>query len=229
MPSAIRPSRISARPWPVPGERHQVRVAEAVADRGGLVEIGVRRCASRPRQIARSRAARGDSPAPRSRGAASSSSRRARASQPPPRATSPPLSRPKASQNAQRAARAASPGQARLMRALPGAGAVVVAADQVRGRREPLQVLGPERGRPIGGRQPREGVGPRLPAVGLPAAIEDVDGSRHGLCCLTLLQDEALSRPRRARARRGRPASTRPSRSGRSRGCPTPSTSRRSS
>ena len=48
MPRAVSPSRISARPWPSRASVVEVRVAEALADRRGLGEGGVR-----PRRVAR--------------------------------------------------------------------------------------------------------------------------------------------------------------------------------
>jgi hypothetical protein len=59
-----------------------------------------------------------------------------------------------------------------MMRARPGDGAILVPAGQVRGRRQPLQVLRLKRGLPVGGRQQSEGIPPSLPPEGLPASIE---------------------------------------------------------
>jgi hypothetical protein len=68
----------------------------------------------------------------------------------------------------------AAPAQELVMRARPGVGAVVVPPDQVGGRRQPLQVLRLERGLPVGGRQLRKRIRPRPTPVRRPAPIERI-------------------------------------------------------
>ena len=191
------PCAISARPWPIAGERHQVDVTEAHRrsrrpgrrSRSAVAAVALedaRWSATGYEQVA---------PAPHSRARPSSSSRRARASQPPARANSPPFSRPKTSQNAQRAARSTvAPVQQRVMGTLPRRDALVVPADQIRRHREPLDVLGIERCAPIRGRQLREGLRPRTPAEALAAARASLAVIRHeGILRLPSHRDRAVT------------------------------------
>ena len=65
-----------------------------------------------------------------------------------------------------------APAQELAMRTLPHLDAVLIPADQVRRRGEPLEVLRLERGLPISGGQLGEGIRPRPPVEGLPAALD---------------------------------------------------------
>ena len=72
----------------------------------------------------------------------------------------------------------AAPAQPLVMGARPGIGAVVVPPDQVRRRGQPLQVLDLQRGFPVGGRQLRERIRPCPAPERLPAPIQRI-GRRH--------------------------------------------------
>jgi hypothetical protein len=177
-PAAVSPSGIMDPPRPEPGERDQVRVAEALADLGRLVEGGSGRRgvaldqALQPEwvqqvalldavllEVVEQPAGPGD-PAATTGDLA-----------PVEEADGQPERAP------DRSLHAAQP-QERMMRTRPGVGAVVVPPDQERGCRQPLQVLRLERGLPVGGRQQSEGIPQACPPEGLPAPIERV-GRRH--------------------------------------------------
>jgi hypothetical protein len=59
-------------------------------------------------------------------------------------------------------------------------GGVVVPADQVGGRGQPLQVLRVQRGVAVGGRQLGVGIRPRLPCEGPSTLVEDIGTSHSG-------------------------------------------------
>ena len=67
-----------------------------------------------------------------------------------------------------------APGQQLLVGPGPGLGALVVPPDQEGGGGQPLQVVGLQRRRLVGRRQPFVGVGPRLPGKGRPALVQRV-------------------------------------------------------
>jgi hypothetical protein len=75
--------------------------------------------------------------------------------------------------------RSGAPAQKRVMRPRPQVGALRVSADQVRSNREPLEVLGLECRLAVRGHQLRVGISPTLPRKGRPAPIERI-GPGHG-------------------------------------------------
>ena len=161
-----------------PAQRNQVRVAEALADLGRLVEGGgggggvaldqelqpgreqqVALLDAVPLEVVEQPAAPGDPAA-----AAGDLAAVEEAEGQPERAADRSLHVP--------------PAQERLMRSRPHVDAVVVPPDQERGRGQPLQVLRLQRGLPVGRRQLRERIRPRPTPERLPAPIERV-GHHH--------------------------------------------------
>ena len=164
----------------VAGERHQVEVTEPIADLGGSAGDRVR-----ARPISGDRALEG-----------------LRHEQMPPlRAVAPALveqpARPREPScaarelaaveqdedqptRASRGPRYVAPAQELAVRALPRLDAVLIAADEVRRRREPLEVLRLERRLPIRRGELSKRIRPRPPTEALPAAREYL-GRRHAL------------------------------------------------
>jgi hypothetical protein len=157
-----------------PGERHQVPVAEAVADLGGLTEGGVR---GRGVALGKALDREGHEQVPLLHAV-----QVAVVQQPPgpgePAAAAGQLAPVQQAEGQPERAPGGTPRVAQpqppVMRARPDVVAVGVPAQQVRGRGEPLQVLRRERALPVGRRQLREGVRPRPPSEGLPAPIQCV-------------------------------------------------------
>ena len=169
---SVFPSRISAWPWPSRAEGHEVRVAEPLADLGGLAEGGVRgrgvalgKALQRHRheQVALLHAVVWPS----------SSSRRARASQPPPRASSPLEQQPEGQpeRTAGGSLGIAAAHKRRDARAPRASALSSSRPDQVSGHREPLEILRPKRAaRSAADSWAYAPPGP--PPEGLPAPIE---------------------------------------------------------
>ena len=110
----------------------------------------------------------------------SSSSRRDRASQPPLWASSPRSSRRKASQKPQRAARAVSSRRSHSRCACPELIALVILARQVRGGRQPHEILGLKPRRVARGGELGIRLRPRLRIKGLPPPLQSA-GHGHTL------------------------------------------------
>ena len=188
----------------VAGERHQVDVTEPQADLDGPAgdRVGVR-----PVSLERALEGHRDEQVPLLRAVV------------PDLVDQPPCAREPAAgagelaavqQDEDQPARAAggpldlAPFQLRVMGTLPRRDARLVPTDQIRGHREPLDVLGLERGGPIRRRQFREGIGPRPAAEALATTRASLAVTRHeGILRLSRRRDRAVTpRCRRNSGRR---------------------------
>jgi len=163
-------------------ERHELRVPEALADPGRLIEGGVEGCVV-TREHAPDRLEQDQ--VPPLHAIVSAIVQQPLATGEPPAA----LGRLALDQRgeaeperAPRRPRGRASAQKHVMRPRPDVGALRVPADQVGGDREPLEVLGLERRLAIRGRQLRIGIAPGLPRKQRPPPIDRIHhghGTRH--------------------------------------------------